>query len=137
MCKSEHGKHIRPPEDAWKSVDKHGYPTKPVSWDPRCPLAALEYVFQFQHDEDVPKRCYPAWNPAQKNSENRIEKWAHMSSNDVSTPSKMAVDWMRTQGLPRFDTNSGRKSLARWCKMLRVPYKQSVHIHGDVQKFRL
>ena len=50
------------------------------------------------------------------------------------TPSKHAVDWMMSQGLPRFDTNSGRKALAKWCKMLHIPYRQSVHIHGDVQE---
>ena len=48
----------------------------------------------------------------------------------------MAIDWMVSQGAcseeHRYDTNSGRKSLARWCEAIRVPYPESFHVHGDL-----
>ena len=48
----------------------------------------------------------------------------------------MAIAWMVSQGAcleeNQYDTNSGRKSLARWCEALNVPYPESFHIHGDL-----
>ena len=128
MCDKRQRKHIRPGKDDWACVDADGYPTKPLKWDPRCPLASLEYIFSQQLDEDVPKRCYPAFNPKRKRSD------AHLGSKNIGSPSKAAVEFMQVQGLPKFDTNSGRKALARWCKHLNVPYRLSVHIHGDLQR---
>ena len=128
MCDKRHMKHIRPGKDDWSYVDDAGYPTKRLKWDPRCPLACIEYLNSLQMEEDVPKRCYPAFNPKRKRSD------AGLSIKNIGSPSKAAVEFMQIQGLPKFDTNSGRKALARWCKHLNVPYRLSVHIHGDLQR---
>ena len=125
MCKDQ-GCHVRPPEHEWSYMTKDGTHSRDLEWDPSCPLAALEYVWQHQHEEDVPKRCYPAYLPK------RTTGPARLAVKNISLPSQAAVDFMQVQGLPLFDTNSGRKALARWCKHLNVPYELSVHIHGDL-----
>ena len=83
-------------------------------------------MFQYQQDEDVRKRCYPNFIPKSKKGK------ARYGEKTIGDPSKAAVQFMQAQGLPKFDTNSGRKALARWCKKLNVPYELSVHIHGDL-----
>ena len=130
LCKGK-GHHVRPPDDEWTRTDDDGKQTRPVEWDPSCPLAAVEYVFQHQHMEDVPKRCYPQF--LEKSSAGP----ARLGGKNIGLPSQAAVDFMEVQGLPKFDTNAGRKALARWCKKLNVPYKLSVHIHGDLQGMNL
>ena len=107
-------------------MNEDGKMTRKLKWDPSCPLAALEFVFQNQLEEDQPKRCYPAF--IEKSSSGP----ARLGARNIGDPSQAAVDFMRSQGLPRFDTNSGRQSLARWCKKLNVPYELSVHLHGDL-----
>ena len=104
-----------------------GTHSRPITWDPSCPLAAVEYIFQHQLEEDEPKRCYPAYIAKSTAGE------ARLGVKSIAKPSQAAVDFMEAQGLPRFDTNSGRKGLARWCKHLNVPYELSVHIHGDLE----
>ena len=57
MCKDTK-KHVKPPEDEWAYIDEHGYSNRPegkLSWDPSCPVAAVEFLFQVQTEEDVPK----------------------------------------------------------------------------------
>jgi hypothetical protein len=120
MCQGD--KHIRPGE---YELDSDGNPDV-LSWDPRCPVATTEFVFQNQHEEDVPKRCYP--NTLAKSTAGEVR----YGQKSIADPSEAAVNFMEAQGLPKFDTNSGRKALARWCKKLSVPYELSVHIHGDL-----
>ena len=99
---------------------------KPIKWDPRCPMACLEVIEQLLPNGQ-PLRCYPAFLKKSKRRD------ARYGEKNVAYPDKAAVEFMMNQGLPRFDTNSGRKALARWCKYLQVPYALSVHIHGDLQ----
>ena len=77
-----------------------------------------------------PLRCYPKFLKKSKRQR------ARYGVKNLAFPDKAAVEFMQNQGLPRFDTNSGRKALARWCKFLNVPYQLSVHIHGDLQSNR-
>ena len=55
---------------------------------------------------------------------------------DVPT---LANKWLNLQGQHAdkeqtpFDRNSGRKSLARWLEYLRIPYQESINIHGDLE----
>lgn len=109
-------------------MDKNGNPTRPLEWDPSCPLASLEYVWQHQHQEDRYKRCYPQFLARTKRAN------ARLGEQNIGSPSRAAVEFMQAQGLPKFDTNSGRKALARYCKKLNIPYELSVHIHGDLQE---
>ena len=122
ICMCQGDKHIRPGE---YELDSDGNPDI-LSWDPRCPVATTEFVFQNQHEEDVPKRCYP--NTLAKSTAGEVR----YGQKSIADPSEAAVNFMEAQGLPKFDTNSGRKALARWCKKLSVPYELSVHIHGDL-----
>ena len=121
MCQGE--KHVRPGEEY--TLDSDGNPDI-LSWDPRCPVATVEFVFQNQLEEDQPKRCYP--NTLEKSTLGEVR----YGQKSIADPSEAAVEFMQVQGLPQFDTNSGRKALARWCKLLTVPYELSVHIHGDL-----
>ena len=121
MCQGE--KHVRPGEEY--TLDSDGNPDI-LSWDPRCPVATVEFVFQNQLEEDQPKRCYP--NTLEKSTLGEVR----YGQKSIADPSEAAVEFMQVQGLPKFDTNSGRKALARWCKLLTVPYELSVHIHGDL-----
>ena len=124
-CLCQGDKHVRPTEEAYK-LDENGNPDV-LSWDPRCPVATVEFIFQNQLAEDEPKRCYP--NTLEKNKAGQGVRYGEKS---IAYPAKAAVEFMEVQGLPKFDTNSGRKALARWCKKLSVPYELSVHIHGDL-----
>ena len=123
ICMCEGDKHVRPGEEY--ELDEDGNPDH-LTWDPRCPVATMEFVFQNQLEEDEPKRCYP--NTVPKSTAGDVRYGAK----SIADPSEAAVEFMQVQGLPKFDTNSGRKALARWCKYLSVPYELSVHIHGDL-----
>ena len=124
LCKTK--KHRRPTEHAWSSIDDDGNPTKPLGFDERCPLAAVEMVWQCQLEEDEPKRDYPNWCQRSKRSP------AWFGTLNIGDPTQAGLDWMRAQGLEEFDHNSGRKALAGYCNLLNIPYILSVHIHGDL-----
>ena len=125
-CHCPGNQHIRPPSNFCKLVGKDGNPTVPIKWCTCCPLAALELIWQFQtKPEQGNKRCYGKWLPS--------GRYGTSNTGDVA---EMAINWMVSQGAcseeDRYDTNSGRKSLARWCEALRIPYPESFHIHGDL-----
>ena len=126
VCLCKGNKHTRPHPEDWTRIDEDGNPTRKFRWDPVCPLATLEFVFQCQLEEDVPPRCYPNF------VEKTTRRPARYGNKNIAYPSVAALDWMENQGLPRFDSHSGRKSLARICKKLKIPYRLSVHIHGDL-----
>ena len=128
MCPGN--RHVRPPPNFHAEIDENGDPKcKKIVWCSTCPLAAVEIVWQLQFEEDVPKRCYPKWLPKSKKREGRLGK---SNEDDIA---KLANRWCHeAQGLPLYDHNAGRKSLARWCGHLQVPYAESVHIHGDLHQ---
>ena len=123
ICMCQGDKHVRPGDEY--ELDKDGNPDV-LTWDPRCPVATVEFIFQNQLEEDEPKRCYPNTLATSTAGEVRY------GQKSIADPSEAAVEFMEMQGLAKFDTNSGRKALARWCKHLSVPYELSVHIHGDL-----
>ena len=126
-CHCPGNKHIRPPAKFFECIGKDGNPSVPVKWCSCCPLAAMELIWQFQGKKPSqgPKRTYGKW----------LDSGRYGLSNtwDVAI---MAIDWMVSQGAcsedDRYDTNSGRKSLARWCEKLLIPYPESFHLHGDL-----
>ena len=72
-------------------------------------------------------RIYPKWTKA-----------GVFGKKNVGDVSQLANEWLKHQGQTTekgelFDHNSGRKSLARWLEHLNVPYRESVHIHGDLE----
>ena len=124
MCRTK--RHRRPGKNAWSAIDDDGNPTRPLDFDERCPLAALEMVWQCQLEEDQPKRDYPNWVLRSTKSP------AWFGARNIGDPTQAALDWMEAQGLETFDHNSGRKALAGYCNLLSIPYGLSVHIHGDL-----
>ena len=127
LCKGK--KHRRPRKDAWSFIDDDGNPSLGVEhlgFDPVCPLACTEMVWQCELAEDQPKRNYPNFLP-------RSKKYpARLGVLNVGDPAQAAVEWLINQGVGEFDHNAGRKFLAHWCHFLDVEYGLSVHIHGDL-----
>ena len=127
LCKGD--KHIRPAEKVWSMFDDDGNPSIDLArmkFDPRCPLACTEVIWQCQLEDDVPKRQYPNWIPRTK------FRPARLGALNVGDPAEAGLEWLEHQGVGRFDHNAGRKSLAGWCRTLKIPYRLSVHIHGDL-----
>ena len=122
FCKTK--THRRPPPNFCEKINLEGNPTVPVPFDTRCPLAALELMWQLQPRElGVEKRCYKKWLDSGRYNKRNI--------NDVAV---FAIKWLIAQGAPEagFDTNSGRKSLARLTEHLSIAYPHSFQNHGDL-----
>ena len=111
--------HVSPPEDL--TLDQNGNPLEEPSWNTVCPLAAMELLQRCQGD---PIRIYTKWLPTKG-------EYGNQNIGDVAS---FANEWLSHQGVPGpFDRNSGRKSLARWLELLRVPYPEGMQIHGDLE----
>ena len=123
-CKGRH-KTPRPRE---MRVNKEGMPKKIPTWNTCCPLNAMTFL-QYHQPDAASWRPYPKWSKTHS---------AYGGQNHGDVPA-LANDWLHIQGQHaddqggRFDHNSGRKSLARWLAFLKVPYRHSMHIHGDLE----
>ena len=121
-CKGAH----KTPSGRAMYVRKDGNPRRTPKWNTTCPVAAMEFIKYHSHGETW--RCYPRW----------IKEGKYGKQNYGDVPS-LANRWLTVQGQyadeeqTAFDRNSGRKSLARWLAHLRVPYRDSLHIHGDLE----
>ena len=124
VCRCRKKKHVPVPKDFFKNIDDEGNPTVEVTWCTLCPLAALELIWQFQDHQGQERRCYGKWIG---------KKFQNGNTGDVA---KFAIEWLKVQGATEdtFDTNAGRKSLARWTHHLNVPYQDSCPIHGDLHQ---
>ena len=124
-CTCKDGKH-KSPTSRQMRVDKKGNPSKTPKWNTCCPVNAMEFISHHQRGETW--RPYPKWNKA-----------GHYGQQNVGDVPALANEWLNTQGQfadpeeSSFDRNSGRKSLARWLAHLRIPYRESVNIHGDLE----
>ena len=117
------GNHVRPP--AMFAVGRDGNPTSNLGWCSTCPVAVLEFLFAMQWQSQ--KRVYPKW----------LLKSGRLGDSNVNDVAAHAIQWMHYQfeneiANRPFDRNSGRKSLARWCSYLNIPYEESLQIHGDL-----
>ena len=85
-------------------------------------------TFIHNHQKAENWRCYPKWT----------KKGCYGVQNVGDVPG-LANKWLNLQGQHAdkkqtpFDRNSGRKSLARWLEYLRIPYQESINIHGDLE----
>ena len=116
FCK---GKHVSPPE----IIILEGNPSVRPSWNTTCPLAAMEFMRNIQGTE--------TWKP--------YAKWGVSTQRygqNVGDVPVFANKWLEEQGVEGvpFDRNSGRKSLSRWLQLLKVPYNEHMHVHGDLEK---
>ena len=123
QCPGKH--HVRPPTTFFTEIQKDGNARCEVKWCTVCPVAALEFLFTLQEPEWEPKRCYAKWLAS-----------GRMGRSNISDVAGLAVDWFVSQGVVteenRYSRNAGRKSLARWCDHLNVPYNESFQVHGDL-----
>ena len=119
-CKGKH----KGPSERQSRLRKDGNPRSRPTWNTCCPVAAMEFL---QHHQGANFRCYPKWN--------KTGNYGDTNHGDVPG---LANRWLEIQGQSadgaEFDRNSGRKSLARWLAELGVPYKESIHIHGDLEE---
>ena len=116
LCK---GAHSSPPADL--QLDSSGNPLDDPNWNTACPVAAMELLQIMQGDNF---RIYCKWFDSKSG-------YGKENVGDVAT---FANKWLQDQGVPdTFDRNSGRKSLGRWLELLGVPYKEHLHIHGDLE----
>ena len=110
---------MSPPADL--QFDSSGNPLDDVNWNTVCPVAAMEVLQLMQGDNF---RIYAKWFDSQNG----------YGKENIGDVASFANKWLQDQGVPdTFDRNSGRKSLGRWLELLKVPYKEHLHIHGDLE----
>ena len=105
---------------------KDGNPWSRPTWNTSCPVAAMQLIKANQRTKSW--RIYPYWTKA-----------GTFGKKNVGDIPQLANEWLEHQGQTTeagelFDHNSGRKSLARWLAALDVSYRESVHIHGDLEE---
>ena len=124
ICLCDGKKHKSPPDGAKWELDIQHRPTKDLTWEPTCPLAAMEFIGSYTNAEN---KCYPCWLDKSK-------RFAKYNVNDVVT---FAIEWMKQQNAcpdgESYDHNSGRKSLARLLEHLSISYRWGFEIHGDLE----
>ena len=125
VCLCPGQQHISPPPDFREVIGKDGNPTVEIKWNSNCPVAGIQLYTSMLNPRE--QRMYPLWLGT--------GRYGKLNHNSVVN---LAIDWFVAQGVcrqdNRFDTNAGRKALARWCRHLNVPYKESFEIHGDLFK---
>ena len=124
ICLCDGKKHKSPPDGAKWELNIEHRPTKDLTWEPTCPLAAMEFIGSYTNAEN---KCYPCWLDKSK-------RFAKYNVNDVVT---FAIEWMKQQNAcpegESYDHNSGRKSLARLLEHLSISYRWGFEIHGDLE----
>ena len=115
FCKKNH---VSP---GYVQLDKDGNPTSPLKWNTCCPLAAMEFKNAKQGSQFG---VYSKWG-----------KSTQRYGQNVGDVPVFANEWLISQGIEGpFDRNCGRKSLSRWLQLLNVPYREHLHIHGDLEE---
>ena len=124
-CFCPGGKHQPMPKDWDMKLDVKGNPKEPPTWCTCCPLNAYQAVRGFLPNGDF--RTYPRWLPSGK---------FHKTDNIGEDVRRQHFQrWLDVQGANpdglKYDSNSGRKSLGKWCDAFNVSYEDSFEIHGD------
>jgi hypothetical protein len=120
-CKGPH----KSPTNRQMRCSKTGIPPKKPSWNTCCPINAMLFAKHHQMGaSDRAYRIYPRWT--------KRGTFGNQNHGDVQG---LANRWLALQtGNQPFDRNSGRKTLARWLGYLKIPYYESMHIHGDLEQ---
>ena len=137
VCMCPGGQHIRLPEDVEYALDKDGNFYKglvKISWCTSCPVNAHEFMLRSQwnvSNGDIDELM--SWRYARL-----FRKWKQLGGygkTNNGDPIDLAFRWFRSQGLAAdWDSNSGRKSLAKWLHRLQVPYHEGFQLHGDLEE---
>ena len=137
ICLCENGKHVPPPRDWMNHLDAKCNPCyeedeekndgSSIPWCTFCPLNMFQCI-QDLLPEGEKNRIYPTWVAAQ----HRYGKLDLGKKKIIP----LARAWYRLQGgnpdNVELCSNSGRKSLGKWCSELAIPYRESFPIHGDL-----
>ena len=125
VCLCKDGIHKPLPEGWDQQLDSKSNPKK-VTWTTTCPLNCFQVLRTMLPETDL--RTYPGWLPNQ----NRYDK-RNIGEDNIC---EFGRRWLTLQGGNpdnlRFDNNSGRKALGKWCDEYRIPYHQGFEIHGDL-----
>ena len=133
------GEHRGPPEEELRRPQRWVGGNPPDScygengklkWCTTCPVSALQLILGLQADvQPKKKHCYRRWLMGENHN------FAKDNEGDVT---KLCNEWFKdTQQANKgtfYNSHSGRKSLARWCSVLQVPYAESFEVHGDLYK---
>ena len=117
VCMCPGGNHTRVPSSL--KLDHDGNPVGDPGFCTTCPVAAKEFIFKFQEEDD--KRIFPKWQNG------RYTKW------NIADVAKEGNEWLFRQGVGRYSHNAGRKALSNWLSDLRVCYKEGMQVHGDLE----
>ena len=133
ICLCPKGIHVPLPPDWEDHLDEDFNPVDPT-WTTICPLNMFAVVQGLLRQEER-GRTYANW----------LENQGRFGDRDVGQERliPLAREWLDCQGGNPdnllYCSNSGRKSLGKWCAELKIPYSLSHQIHGDLwstwQKF--
>ena len=135
VCLCKGGKHVPVQADIEYYMDANGNATVPVTYQTGCPVACHELVVRChwrdnfglpgQDEAKTHVRIFNSWTKGKKFSG---------QGNGPTDLVALAFEWLKLQGVEEtFDRNAGRKALSQWCHKLRIPYHESVQIHGDTE----
>jgi hypothetical protein len=126
VCWCEGGKHKSPTMACRYNIDEAGNPRngKP-GFDERCITAGFEFTNLWMSRKNW--RRYPNLKGTGRGKSMK----GRIGDADVGQPKLLALEYMRDQGLPTFDANSGRKALAKMLAKLNIPYEVGFEMHGD------
>ena len=123
QCLCPRAQHVSPAEDFEYTFDKDGNSYADLSrYCTTCPLFIGEVLKRVQSGG---LGCYRQWLPNQH----------RFGKSNYGNRNKMIVEFFRFQGVlgaeELFDSNAGRKALARWLSAVSCPYPESFQIMGD------
>ena len=121
VCLCPGGKHVSPPRDFYKTIDRQGNPQGPVTWHTCCPIACIQFKWQ--------------WKAARNRVYAKCSKTGRCGKQQDDDIMRLAIDWMVAQGQcpenERYCHNSGRKATGAWMSKLQIPYEEGHQIHQD------
>ena len=126
VCWCKDGKHRSPTLRDRHNLDEFGNPRNgDPGFDDLCITAGFEFTNLWQKKGRW--RRYPTLCGTGRGKSTK----GNVGNRDVGEPIKLALRWMEDQGLGSFDSNSGRKALARMLSLLNIPY-EVFEMHGDI-----
>ena len=131
MCPDK--KHVPVPEDFEFWMRKDGNPGMPVTFHPECPVACHELILRCHWKHYFGEETQTAVFSHVRLFRKWTKKRRFGKADGPDDIMEAVFEWLKFQGVEEtFDRNAGRKSLARWCDKLHIPYEESFQCHGDL-----